>query len=142
MKLTHIKWDILPEKPEELLKLPREIDLPAELFFESVIKTNGLKESVYDVTFEEVIHQYLIDKFKTDADSFEIEMGEVQHDKEALNRLIDDRIDMYGIRNTICYLLDIGYAPANIINDLRFDEEDVKAVVEEEIANYPEGITP
>lgn len=48
--------------------------------------------------------------------------------KELLNRLLDDRCDLYGARNTISYLLDEGYTRDDLI-ELDFDEEDVDYVI-------------
>lgn len=45
-----------------------------------------------------------------------------------LNYLLGDRCDMYGTRNTICYLLDAGLTREEIL-DLRFDEDDVDYVI-------------
>lgn len=46
-----------------------------------------------------------------------------------LNTLLDDRCDLYGVKNTIAYLLDQGLIKEEIL-DLGFDEEDVEYVCE------------
>lgn len=48
-----------------------------------------------------------------------------------LNQMIDDRCDMFGIRNTITYLKDYGLAQDDIIS-LGFEEDLVKEVFEED----------
>ena len=44
-----------------------------------------------------------------------------------LNELLNERCDMYGTRNTICYLFDFGLTRDEIIH-LDFDETDVDYV--------------
>jgi len=48
--------------------------------------------------------------------------------KELMNKLLDDRCDLYGSRNTISYLLDDGYTRDDLI-ELNFDEDDVDLVI-------------
>ena len=48
--------------------------------------------------------------------------------KELLNRLLDDRCDLFGTRNTISYLLDEGYTRDDLI-ELDFDEDEVDFVI-------------
>ena len=52
-----------------------------------------------------------------------------------LNQLLDDRCEMYGIRNTISYLLDDGFTREELL-DLRFDEDDVDYVIANPDAEY------
>ena len=48
------------------------------------------------------------------------------------NRLIDDRIDLFGYANTLNYLVDMGCSEEDLLK-LGFDREDaVKALNEEE----------
>lgn len=47
-----------------------------------------------------------------------------------LDTFIDDRVDAFGIRNTIAYLLDNGVTPEDLVNQFRFDQEDVNEVVD------------
>lgn len=42
--------------------------------------------------------------------------------------LLDERCEMYGIRNTICYLLDRSFTKEYLLR-LRFDEEDIDYVL-------------
>lgn len=49
--------------------------------------------------------------------------------------MIDDRIEMYGVRNTISYLLERGFTEQDLL-DLRFDEDDVKYVIENPDEEY------
>lgn len=44
-----------------------------------------------------------------------------------LDRLLDDRCDAYGVRNTIAYLIDLGLSKDQIL-DLNFDDGDVDHV--------------
>ena len=133
MKATNIKWDILPENPDELLKLPKEANIPAEIFFDSVILTHGPAESVCDGTYEEIIGNYLTHRFNTKIESFDIEMGECTEIKDSFNRVMDDESDTYGIINRIQYLLDMGVETSTLINDLHYEVEDVKAAMEEDL---------
>lgn len=44
------------------------------------------------------------------------------------NMLLDERCELYGVRNTICWLLDAGLTKEELL-DLLFDEEDVDYVI-------------
>jgi len=52
-----------------------------------------------------------------------------------LNQLLDDRCELYGPRNTICYLFDFGLTRDEIIA-LKFDAKDVDEVQEHPDAEY------
>ena len=45
-----------------------------------------------------------------------------------LDMLIDERCELFGIKNTICWLLDAGLTEDELI-ELHFDEEDIKYVL-------------
>lgn len=45
-----------------------------------------------------------------------------------LNMLLDERCECYGVRNTICWLLDAGLTKEELL-DLLFYEEDVDYVI-------------
>lgn len=46
---------------------------------------------------------------------------------ELLEMLIDDRCEMYGIRNTISFLMDNDFTKEELI-EMKFDEDDVNYV--------------
>ena len=52
-----------------------------------------------------------------------------------LDMLIDERCEMFGVRNTICWLLDAGLTKEEIL-DLQFDEDDVNYVIENPFEEY------
>lgn len=52
-----------------------------------------------------------------------------------LDMLIDERCEMFGVRNTICWLLDAGLTKEEIL-DLQFDEDDVNYVLENPFEEY------
>lgn len=52
-----------------------------------------------------------------------------------LNALLDDRCDMYGVRNTICFLFDQGLTFEEIL-DLGFERDDVAYVEENPYEEY------
>lgn len=49
-----------------------------------------------------------------------------------INDLIDDRIDLFGLRNTITYLLDKDVDPDILVSRLAFDRDDVVSVIKED----------
>ena len=51
--------------------------------------------------------------------------------QELLNKLLDDRCEMYGVINTIQYLLDDGFTEKEI-EKLGFDENDIFVAVNAE----------
>jgi len=53
---------------------------------------------------------------------------EAKNRESLLNQLLDDRCELYGVRNTICYLFDFGLARDEIIA-LKFDANDVDDVL-------------
>lgn len=58
-------------------------------------------------------------------------MSEFDNKKlELLEMLIDDRCEMYGIRNTISLMVDNGFTREELL-EMKFDEEDVDAVLED-----------
>lgn len=54
---------------------------------------------------------------------------------DLLDFMLDDRCEMYGVRNTICYLLDYGLTKEEILN-LKFDEEDLDYVIDNPNEEY------
>ena len=52
-----------------------------------------------------------------------------------LNELLNDRCDLYGVRNTICYLFDFGLTRDEILH-LNFDAEDIDYVESHPNENY------
>ena len=63
------------------------------------------------------------------------EQIKLQNKLSVLNQLLDDRCDLYGVRNTICYLLDGGLTKEEIL-DLQFDKDDVEYVVSHQDEEY------
>lgn len=59
----------------------------------------------------------------------------IKNKLSVLNTLLDDRCDLYGIKNTIAYLLDQGLTKEEIL-DLHFDEDDVEYVLENPDEDY------
>ena len=47
--------------------------------------------------------------------------------RKTFEDLVDDRIDLYGTRNTIAYLLDRGFTKAELL-ELGFEDFDIKYV--------------
>ena len=50
---------------------------------------------------------------------------------ELLEAMLDDRIDLYGVLNTIQYLLDNDFTKEDLL-EMGFDEEDINAAIEED----------
>ena len=48
--------------------------------------------------------------------------------KELLDRLLDDRCELFGINNTISYLLDLGFTRDELL-ELQFEAADVDYVI-------------
>lgn len=63
------------------------------------------------------------------------EETEAKNRESLLNQLLDDRCELYGVRNTICYLFDFGLTRDEIIA-LKFDANDVDDVQEHPDADY------
>ena len=51
---------------------------------------------------------------------------------ELLDAMLDDRIEMYGVINTIQYLLDNDFTKEELL-EMKFDEEDINQAIEEDI---------
>ena len=52
--------------------------------------------------------------------------------QQTLDRLIDDRIELFSLNNTIAYLLEeCALTRDQIVDDLSFDADDVDAVIRE-----------
>ena len=51
---------------------------------------------------------------------------------ELLDAMLDDRIEMYGVINTIQYLLDNDFTKEELL-EMKFDEADINKAVEEDI---------
>lgn len=54
---------------------------------------------------------------------------------DIMNDLLDDRVEMYGIRNTICWLLDRSFTKEYLLR-LHFDEDDIDYVLENPDEDY------
>lgn len=126
MKATKIKWQT--NKPEDLLLLPDEVDLPAELFLKTSLTTDAVAKA------------FLETKFHFQAESFEIEEGHLSNDLDLLNRILEERRGNYGQYTTALELLDMGVKPYDMITRYGFDETVVKDAVEAEMASYPEEL--
>ena len=50
--------------------------------------------------------------------------------KQLANRMIDDKIEVYGVSETIEYLYELGYNEHTLIHEFHFDAESVTATLE------------
>lgn len=50
--------------------------------------------------------------------------------KDLANLMIDDRIEVFGLSDTIDYLHALGYDEHTLIHEFNFDAEDVKITLE------------
>ena len=50
--------------------------------------------------------------------------------KKLANHMIDDKIEVYGVSETIEYLYELGYNEYTLIHEFHFDTEDVKLTLE------------
>ena len=57
---------------------------------------------------------------------------------ELLDTMLDDRIEMYGVINTIQYLLDNDFTKEELL-EMKFDEADINKAVEEDIEDTDSG---
>ena len=51
---------------------------------------------------------------------------------ELMDAMLDDRIEMYGVTNTIQYLLDNDYTKEELL-EMKFDEVDINEAIEEDM---------
>lgn len=58
---------------------------------------------------------------------------------ELLDTLLDDRIEMYGVANTIQYLLDNDFTKEDLL-EMNFDEADINEAVEEDTEDLEEDM--
>ena len=58
---------------------------------------------------------------------------------ELLDTMLDDRIEMYGVTNTIQYLLDNDFTKEELL-EMKFDEADINEAVEEDMEDLEEDI--
>lgn len=58
---------------------------------------------------------------------------------ELLDALLDDRIEMYGVINTIQYLLDNDFTKEELL-EMKFDEADINEAIEEDMEDLEEDI--
>ena len=58
---------------------------------------------------------------------------------ELLDAMLDDRIEMYGVINTIQYLLDNDFTKEELL-EMKFDEADINKAVEEDMEDLEEDI--
>lgn len=50
--------------------------------------------------------------------------------KVLANRLIDDRIELLGLNETILYLYELGYSFLSLVDEFHFDEEVIQEILE------------
>ena len=58
---------------------------------------------------------------------------------ELLDAMLDDRIEMYGVINTIQYLLDNDFTKEELL-EMKFDEADINEAIEEDMENLEEDM--
>ena len=51
---------------------------------------------------------------------------------ELLDAMLDDRVEMYGVINTIQYLMDNGFTKEELL-EMKFDEADINKAIEEDM---------
>ena len=58
---------------------------------------------------------------------------------ELLDAMLDDRIEMYGVINTIQYLLDNDFTKEELL-EMKFDEADINEAIEEDMEDLEEDM--
>ena len=58
---------------------------------------------------------------------------------ELLDAMLDDRIEMYGVTNTIQYLLDNDFTKEELL-EMKFDEADINEAIEEDMEDLEEDM--
>ena len=58
---------------------------------------------------------------------------------ELMDAMLDDRIEMYGVINTIQYLLDNNFTKEELL-EMKFDEADINKAVEEDMEDLEEDM--
>ena len=58
---------------------------------------------------------------------------------ELLDAMLDDRVEMYGVINTIQYLLDNDFTKEELL-EMKFDEADINEAVEDDIEDLEEDM--
>lgn len=58
---------------------------------------------------------------------------------ELLDAMLDDRIEMYGVINTIQYLLDNDFTKEELL-EMKFDEADINEAIEDDMEDLEEDI--
>lgn len=58
---------------------------------------------------------------------------------ELLDAMLDDRIEMYGVINTIQYLLDNDFTKEELL-EMKFDEADINEAIEEDMEDLEEAM--
>ena len=58
---------------------------------------------------------------------------------ELLDSLLDDRIEMYGVTNTIQYLLDNDFTKEELL-EMKFDEADINEAIEDDMEDLEEDM--
>ena len=147
MKAINIVWKLSETVTEkEKLILPKEVNIPAEIFFLPGADTSApLSEAVDtneygEYSMNDRVNDYLKAKYHFNPESFDIENGECAEILDTLNRVLDNEVDVYGAVHVIQSLLDTGVEPSTIINDLKFDEDDVLVVLNEQEMEEENGL--
>ena len=147
MKAINIEWKLSETVTEkEKLILPKEVNIPAEIFFLPGADTSApLSESVDtneygEYSMNDRVEDYLRAKYHFNTISFSIEDGECSEILDTLNRVLDNEVDVYGAVHVIQSLLDAGVEPSTIINDFKFDEEDVLTELKERELEEENGL--
>ena len=58
---------------------------------------------------------------------------------ELIDAMLDDRIEMYGVINTIQYLLDNDFTKEELL-EMKFDEEDINQAIEDDMEDLEEDM--
>ena len=58
---------------------------------------------------------------------------------ELLDAMLDDRVEMYGVINTIQYLLDNDFTKEELL-EMKFDEADINEAIEDDMEDLEENI--
>lgn len=71
----------------------------------------------YKVLYETILHLY---------EEVKDEFNEEKWKKDLMETLLDDHLELYGIEDTICYLISLGLTRKQL-QELRFNEKDIES---------------
>ena len=79
----------------------------------------------YEVLYETTLKLY--DEVINEFNEFIISYNEEKWKKYLMVSLLDDHLELYGIEDTICYLIGLGLTRKQL-QELRFNEKDIECV--------------